>query len=255
MIALAFLSLLFSWTAEYPLLHEMTPAGVDSLLADERWIALDIEEKLEALTLLRIHTPYELGCLGEENDSDPDPLFRLDRADCTVFVVTNAALLHARSFADAESLIHDVHYRDGTVSYKERYHFTTDRITTGQYFKEITTTVAPDSMLETITLTLNRKSDGSRLLPIDWERKLTVRFLPVTHLNEQILQQLPRAYGVAFLKRKNMKNSFLVSHEGILIADDRLHHASSRAGRVIESPLFEYLEGSSFDGMLFFGIR
>lgn len=259
MIAALFAGLALSWLAEYPPLFRAEPAVVDSLLADERWVRLGKEEKLLALARLRTGTPYALGCLGEEAPPDTDPIFRLDRADCTVLVVTDAALLGARSLEEARALTRAIHYRDGVPSFATRFHFTSDRIASSPWFEEITASAVPDSALVPIRVTLNRKASGEALLPIDWSRERTMRYLPAGRIDERILDRLPRACGVAFVDESNARSGYLVSHEGILLERRTLHHASSAAGAVVDIPLLEYLRdaegGTRFDGVLFFSFR
>jgi hypothetical protein len=259
MIAALVLLLPLAWIGEFPLLHQAERSEVDRLLRDERWAALDREEKLLALARLRVGTPYALGCLGEEEEPDTDPLFRLDRADCTVLVVTDAALLRARSLDGARAWIRRVHYRDETPSYASRFHFTEDRIVSSPFFADITPNAAPDSLLRPVRVFLNRKASREALLPIPWEREMEIRYLPTSRVTEEVLDQLPLACGVAFVAEKNIPHGFLVSHEGIVLRRRVLHHASSEAGEVVEVPLLSYLKRPSgvgrFDGVLFYAFR
>lgn len=256
MIAALFLSILLAGAAERAPLHEASWAEIDSLLNDPRWTGRTAEEKLEILADLRTGTPYELGCLGEGREPDEDPVFRLDRADCTVLVVTNAALLHARSVEDAFRWMERIHYRDGRPSFETRYHFTSDRIDSSPFFEDITALAAPDSVLAPIEAKLNRKEGGERLLPLPWERTIALRYLPSGAFTAEILEKLPVPCGVAFLNEKNVRSGFIVSHEGILLDGGILHHASSGAGEAANVPLVEYLAleggGFRFDGLLFF---
>lgn len=249
-------ALAIAWAGSFGPLHEAAPDRIDSLLGDPRWEALSPETKLLVLADLRLGTPYALGTLGEGRGADPDPIFRLDEADCTVLVMTDAVLLHARSLAECVPWMERIHYRDGVPSYESRYHFTADRIFGSRHFRDITGSALPDSLLREISATLNRNERGKRLLPIPWEREITVRYLPSDRVTPEILDRLPEACGVAFLDEKNGERGFLVSHEGILLSRRTLHHASSTAGRVTEVPLLSYLfpeDGvARFDGMLFF---
>ncbi len=259
MIAAILIGLAIGWVNDYPPLDRAKPAEVDSLLADARWAGLDLEGKLLALSRLRVGTPYALGCLGEESGRDRDPLFRLDLADCTVLVVTDAALLHARSLEDARAWMRRIHYRDGEPSYATRYHFTIDRIFSSPFFEEIMDQAAPDSLLRTVEVHLNRKEGGGRLLDIPWSRKIVARYLPSSLVTEEALDRLPAACGVAFVSEKNVPTGFLVSHEGVLLERRVLQHASSAKGMVIETPLLAYLGkgggGAGFDGVVFFAFR
>lgn len=255
----ALLAAALTWTAAYGPLHEAPAARVDSLLADSRWRALSAEEKLIALAPLRVGTPYALGCLGEETPPDEDPFFRLDRADCTVLILTDAALLHATSLADARSWIERIGYRGVPASYENRYHFTADRITASPDFQDLTPALLPDSLLREVHVVLNRAEGGAPLLPIPWERDLRIRYLPASSLDGSILARLPAACGVAFVSEANIPRGFLVSHEGLLLGHEILHHASSSAGRVVDVPLLKYIrrvDGAfRWDGLIFFNFR
>lgn len=236
--------------------HEMDRSAVDSILAGSEWQEGSLEERLRRLTDLRTGTPYAIGCLGEEREPDTDPLFRIDRADCTVLVLTDAALAHSNRLDEVESVITNIHYRDGRATYEDRYHFTSDRILFSPWFEPITAEAAGDSLLDSLSLILNRKSTGEQLLPIDWEREVTVRYLPAERITPEILGRLPGVCGVAFVNEKNGPSGFFVSHEGILLDGNTLHHASSAAGKVVNVHFLEYLiegrEKPRFDGVLFY---
>ena len=231
---------------------------IESLLGSDDWTASGGVERLKRLASLRTGTPYELGCLGEAEEPDRDPLFRLDKADCTVLVLTDAALVRSRSLDEAVDWMKKIHYRDGVPTYRSRFHFTVDRLLSSPAFREITAECFPDSLLRTVEVHLNRDARGETLLPIEWERFVSVRYLPSRLLTTDLLDLLPDACGVAFVDRKNVDRGFLVSHEGILLDQTRLHHASSSAGKVIETDLLDYIrtgeESSRFDGVLFFSL-
>jgi hypothetical protein len=248
-----------AWTSACPPLYRATPGAIDSLLSDERWAALTIEERLLALAPLRVGTPYVLGCLGEGREPDPDPIFRLDQADCTVLVLTDAALVHARSLEDAARWMARIHYRDGKPSYATRLHFTVDRILSSPFFEDLTPDVAPRGALRSVGVRFNRRKGGEPLLAIPWSRSALVRYLPAEEVTQEVLDRLPRACGVAFLAEKNIEKGFLASHEGLLLERRTLHHASSAAGRVVNVPFLDYLRGDGpeprFDGVLFYAFE
>ena len=96
-------------------------------------------DRLKALSILRLNTPYKVGCLGEESGRDDDPIFRLDVADCTVFVLTNVALLHSQTVAEARGMMAILNYQsDSDITFENRLHFTINRNEVVKYFKDIT---------------------------------------------------------------------------------------------------------------------
>jgi len=250
------------WLAGQKKFHQLKDkAAVDRLLADLRKQYPDFVARLRAVALLRVGTPYVLGCLGEEKGPDAQPVFRLDLSDCTVHVLTSAALAHAASYAEARGWMTRLNYypapgRD-PVSYANRVHFTEDRLQTSAYFKDVTARVAPAAALESRTLTLNRKRDGSALLEIPWEKKITVRYIPAAKLNKAMLDRLPVAAGVAFIREKDVPLGLIIGHEGMVIDRGDLVHADSISKRVQRVSLLEYVKKNSdwFDGVVLYEFR
>jgi len=242
-----------------PVLHAANRSEIDSFLAGDRWGALGPTERLRLLTRLRRGTPYKLGCLGEEREPDRDPVFRLDQADCTVLVLTDAALIRARSLDEARERMIGLHYREGRATYEDRFHFTADRILSSPSFEEITGRYIPDSLLRRAEVVLNEGANGEPLLPIPWRRAVQIPYLPTENVTPRLLAGLPPLCGVAFVDRANIDKGYLVSHEGLLIDGRILHHSSSDAGSVVDVPLLDYLRladgRNRFDGMVFYKIH
>jgi hypothetical protein len=255
--------------AELPPLVTLERAAVDSLLAALHVSLPDFSERLRVLVLARLGTPYALGTLGEESGEDTDPVFRLDQADCTVLVVTTAALAHARSVDEARLWMGPLNYRERAggfaVTYADRLHFTADRITDSPLFEDLTAEVARPAERRQVRVHLNRQATGDHLLPIDWQRVLEVDYVP-SALLEPVLDRLPPLTGIAFVREDWVVRGLLVAHEGFLVDGRCLVHASSRAGEVVAVDLVDYLwyrnelEGGRrdrprFDGVMLYGVR
>lgn len=235
-------------------IYQMDNVEVDEFLNYIEQRSLSKEERLERIIEGRIGTPYELGCLGEASGRDPDPVFRLDVADCTVFVMTTAALLNASSYEEARGLMGAINYYPaGDISYENRLHFTTYRNKISPYFTDITREVAGDKA-ERKSVVLNQKrEDGTRLIDIDFEEPIDIYYLPVASVSEELLGELPDYVGVAFLKEGDDQIGLDVRHEGIVVEGKYLIHASSTKGKVAKEDFREYLFNSStFDGIIIF---
>jgi hypothetical protein len=243
---------------------ERSREEIDAEIA--RWQELpDFSSRVRAILLARVGTPYVLGCLGEGAGAAPDSdaVFRLDQVDCTVFVLTTAALAHARSLEEAERNIVFANYRevDGTrpVSYEARLHFTTDRLDASPYFRNVTDQVVPVDLLATRKLTLNVKDNGEPLLPIHWKRPIVLRYLPAASATADLVASLPPVTGVAFVRESFFAKGLEVAHEGVILDGRDLVHASSEAERVVRVPFLEYLRkpggGFRFDGLVFYEFR
>lgn len=246
-------------------LWELTDPEMNHLIARWQEERDDLPSRVRAILLSRLGTPYVLGCLGEGAGAKPDsePVFRLDQVDCTVLVLTTAALAHAHTLDEARENMAVANYReigdDRPITYDGRLHFTEDRLDASPYFENITRDVVPADLLESKTLTLNQQDDGSGLLPIEWTRKIALDFLPVASVTDAVLAGLPPVTGVAFIKRSYFKKGLAAAHEGVLLDGKDLVHASSDSKQVVRVPFREYLrkaDGSPrFDGLVFYAFR
>lgn len=257
-----------AWLASQKKFHEIASdhGAVDRLLAALQKRCPDFQQRLRAIVLLRVGTPYVLGCLGEEAGRDRDPVFRLDRSDCTVHVLTSSALAHSRSWAEARDKMTFLGYypdgaasdrsaiKRGPVTYENRIHFTEDRLVSSPWFAVVPTS----ARAATTTLTLNRKADGSPLLDIPWKRRATVRYVPVDLVTRALLSELPpHVAGVAFVRKKLFAMGLAVAHEGTILDRRWLVHADSIGKRTSKVDFLEYLQRNSdwFDGVIFFAFR
>ncbi|MFH1453307.1 MAG: N-acetylmuramoyl-L-alanine amidase-like domain-containing protein [Armatimonadota bacterium] len=219
------------------------------------------EDRLRAIALMRIGTPYLGGCLGEETAPDTEPLFRWDVSDCTVFVITCSALAHAGNLDGARKMMEVLNYYnppeagDKAVNYNNRIHFTYDRINNNPYFKDITKDLIPEGRLSKVKLTLNRKSDTSKLINIPWEKKVEAYYIPSIKINKKFLEKLPPVCGVAFVREENFPLGIVVSHEGMLIDNKRLIHADSADKKVTDVDFMDYYFNickGYFDGIIIY---
>lgn len=246
------------WLERQPKLYQLSDhAATDRALQEIGRHYSTFAERMRAIALLRVGTPYRLGCLGEEKGRDTAPLFRTDVADCTVLVLTNTAMAHALNWEGARAMMqHLNYYEGGGVSYENRIHFTCDRLLVSRYFKDVTESVAGPGQARTVTLTLNRKADGSKLLQVPFQKKVTMRYVPATAVTKDMLARLPAAAGVAFVRLKNIPKGLLVGHEGLVIDKRFLVHADSVNGHVRKVELVDYLRRNRdyFDGAIFYQI-
>ena len=126
------------------------------------------------------------------------------------------------------------------------------------YTVNITNKLASKNELEEIELTLNRKSDGSEFLKLDWNLNGRFKFIQTDFVDNQLLKKLPQVCGVAFVKKSYNKNGILIAHEGFVIDQKFLIHASSASKKTIQEDLLYYLNSkkeSKFDGVMFYKIR
>ncbi len=220
-------------------------------------------DRLKALNLWRLGTPYGLFCLGEESGIDTDPIIRADSSDCTVHVLSTLAFAESFSWQNARDVMVDIHYKMDEKgakkpTYNSRWHYTSDRLLYHDRTIDITASIASKSDLEKVKIELNKKEDGSEFLDLDWSSEETIYYIPSEKINENILLKLPQVCGVAFVKRKYFKLGIVISHEGYIIDKTNLIHASSEFKKTVNVDFIDYYFENSlpkFDGVMFYKLN
>ena len=220
-------------------------------------------DRMKALNLWRVGTPYGLFCLGEESGRDNDPLLRADSSDCTVHVLTTLAFAESFTWQNARDAMVDIHYKmdengEKKPTYISRWHYTLDRLLHHDRTVDITSSVAYENDLEKVEIELNKKQDGSEFLDLNWSSNETIKFIPTIKITENILLNLPAVSGVAFVKKSYFKMGIVIAHEGYLIDQTDLIHASSEHNKTVNVDFLSYLFNDGeprFDGIMFYKIN
>mgnify|MGYP001026510551 CR=1 FL=1 len=253
----------FAWVESIPDPWILSEVEFESYLPQFQERFPKYHDRLKALNLWRVGTPYGLFCLGEESGIDTDPLLRVDSSDCTVHVLTTIAFAESFTWQNARDAMVDIHYKmdekgEKRPTYKSRWHYTSDRLLNHERTVDITSTVASENEIEKVEIELNKKEDGSEFLDLNWSSEETIYFIPSEKINENILLKLPQVCGVAFVKREYFKLGIVIAHEGYLIDQTNLIHASSEFGKTVNVTFLSYLfvDGEPrFDGVMFYRIN
>ena len=253
----------FAWLKTLPKPWKTSEKELTAILPEFQKQYPNFQQRLKAIVLWRVGTPYEIFKLGEEIEPDPDPIFRLDVSDCTGHVLTSWSLAQSDSWQGARENMIAIHYKPDESgrkipTYKSRWHYTSDRITANPYTVDITRDLVEESDLKTVTLTLNRKEEGGEFLDLNWSRELTAYYIPNEHIGPDLLVKLPEVCGVAFVKPSYFKLGIIVGHEGMIIDREYLIHASQSAGKTVKVDFLKYYfprSGPFFDGILLYAFK
>ena len=112
--------------------------------------------------------------------------------------------------------------------------------------------------MEKVEIELNKKQDGSEFLDLNWSSNETIKFIPTVKITENILLNLPAVSGVAFVKKSYFKMGIVIAHEGYLIDQTNLIHASSEYNKTVNVDFLSYLFNDGdprFDGIMFYKIN
>lgn len=239
-------------------IYTLNPTQLDLVLRELQLRFPDKDDRLKAIATMYLGADYYQEPFIDEL-KDPLP-YR--RTNCTMFVIYAATFLNSSNYEEALEIIRWVHYKGGVVGYKNRYHFTSDRITdpNNKYFADVTMDyVADPSFVREVTLTLNVKQDGSHFFGGklgNWEKPITVKYIKKGDFTIDKLKKLPRSIGIAFVKKSNWPMGLIIGHEGILIDGDLYHSSSPALGLYkIENYLSERFPFSDWEGMMLFEIN
>ena len=250
----------FGWVSSLPKPWTLSNDQVTKLLPQFHKNFPEFEKRLKAINIWRIGTPYGIFKLGEEIAPDHDPLLRIDTSDCTVHVLTSLAFSTSNSWTETREKMIDIHYKpdsDGKKipTYRSRWHYTSDRIINNPYTTDITKSIIQKEDLDSVVIVLNKKTDGSEFLDLNWTSKNTVHFIPARNIDQDILSMLPIVCGTAFVRKSYFKNGIVIAHEGVLIDNKELIHASSEEGKTVKVDLIDYVNNNGslrFDGIMFY---
>ena len=253
----------FNWVETLSKPWSLSEREISEILPQFQQKFPDFHDRLKAFALWQVGKPYELFCLGEETGEDKDPIFRLDVSDCTVHVLTSLASVQSLTWNEAKINLINIHYKPNEngisiPTYKSRWHYTTDRIQDHPSTRNITLGLLPIDQLKTVTITLNKKTDGKAFLDLDWQKPTSIQYISSENLNSKVLQNLPNVAGVAFVRESYFKMGLVVAHEGMVIDQKNIIHASAEYGETVSMDFMEYYfreEGPLFDGVLFYSFH
>ena len=253
----------FEWVENLPSPWMLEDDVFESYLVQFHNRYPDFHQRLKAINLWRIGTPYGLYCLGEENEQDPDPIIRHDSSDCTVHVLTSLAFAKSLTYKEARMNMIDFHYKPDNnnlkvPSYNRRWHFTSDRLLNHPYTVDFTSNLVDLTKIEKINIDLNRKENDELFLDLNWTSNVTIEYIPSNMVDIALLSSLPSICGVAFVKKDYFKLGIVIAHEGYLINRTNLIHASSEFKKTVDVNFINYLKNNEkyrFDGVMFFEIK
>lgn len=251
------------WINQIPKPWKIDENDFDKYLEEFQIRFPDFHQRVKAINLWRVGTPYGIYCLGEEIGIDDDPILRADTSDCTVHVLTTLAFANSSTWSEARNKMIKIHYKPDSLhnhlpSFHSRWHFTSDRILNHNQTVDITSTLFEPGITEQVSIELNIKDNGDEFLDLDWSSLQTITYIPSELISSVVTQKLPPVCGVAFVKVDYFKLGIVIAHEGYLIDQTNLIHASSEHGMTVQIDFMDYLlQGNSyrFDGVMFFKLN
>lgn len=191
---------------------------------------------------------YQDGPLGEGPGAkyDSDPLIDPAHVDCVTFVEQSIAFADTQNAVEASALLQKIRYAGGKIDFEARHHFfISDWIAHNTFCHDVTTTLGMPTAK--VTRTISRRSffekqKAPELGKDTPDKKQTLVYVPVAN-GAAAEARLP---SVALLVFVGKIDWLFALHCGFYVRDANgsgmLYHASSKAGRVIATPLAQYLD-------------
>ncbi|MGB7156821.1 MAG: N-acetylmuramoyl-L-alanine amidase-like domain-containing protein [Tepidisphaeraceae bacterium] len=107
-------------------LYQFSERDVDTYLRYLRQSEPDLHQRIVRLARKNIDQPYELYLLGEApfEQTDPQPIYCLDRSDCVVFAEHTIAMALTDSWPSFMTMLQRIRYKDGQIGVVTRNHYT-----------------------------------------------------------------------------------------------------------------------------------
>lgn len=235
--------------------------------------ALPVEERFVVATEGFLGTKYVLSPLGEGEGPDPDPLVRLDAADCVTMVEQAMALALTPSSAELIETLNHIRYASATPSYPERLHVMEAQwlpvnVARG-LLEDVTRRLGGEAtrrVAKRITAETWREKGGASL-GLAPEAQVTGDFAFDLIPSERALPLLstaPAGLVVVVVRADRPRLVSRITHVGVLIQKPEgpfLRHASRSFKRVVDEPLERYLKRNlefgawTVEGVSLFRIR
>jgi len=226
------------------LLDAWSESELDRLIAKSTKIK-NIGERITYLSGQFLGVPYKESTLIGSATTPETLVINIEAFDCFTFLDCIEAMRLSRSFADFYENLIRVRYKEGIVRYDRRNHFFTDWSEQNREFVNDRTKETGGKKTETVTKILNRKDDGSSLLPGIGSMKRIIFYIPTEGMNKRVCERLQTGDYVGIYSDLPGLD---VSHVGIVVKDGpniNFRHASSAARAVVDQDFSEYISGKA----------
>ena len=107
-------------------LYQFAEREVDAYLRHLSVTEPDLRKRIIHLARKNLAQPYELYLLGEApfEQTDPQPIYCLDRSDCVVFAEHTLAMALSKDFPSFMTMLQRIRYKDGQIGVTTRNHYT-----------------------------------------------------------------------------------------------------------------------------------
>ena len=231
---------------ELILLGNWTTVMLDSMLQESTKIN-DVGPRIDFLSRHFLGTPYQESTLIGDINTPEVFIINLGEVDCFTFLDYVESMRLSSSFSALRENLKKVRYQGGQVSFEKRNHFFTDWPEFNFNVIDDVTEKIGDKKIITIKKLLNKKEDGTYLLPGIQPRERFMNYIPVNAIDDSIISELRTGDYIGIYSEKQGLD---VSHVGIFIREENkiyLRHASSleEYRKVVDQDFKDYIAGKT----------
>jgi hypothetical protein len=218
---------------------------LDHLLQESSAIK-DTGERIEFISRRFLGVGYKESTLIGDINTPEVFVVNLEGIDCMTFVEYVEAMRLSASFPEFVENLKKIRYKQGKVAFKNRNHFFTDWINTGDRFQicphiEDVTERIGGSNTKKAKKRLNLKKSGGLILHGIPSKEREIKYIPVDEIDNAVLDKLKTGDYAGIYSQDDGLD---VSHVGIIIKGTvpvSLRHASSQAGKVVDEDFKKYI--------------
>lgn len=206
----------------------------------------DVGRRIEYLSRRFLGVPYAAATLRGDEMTDEVLVVNLGAVDCFTLIDYVEAMRLSASFAEFRDKLRRVRYRAGIVAFRERNHFFSDWVLHNSGFVRDATAEIGGIDAVRAPKRLNKKDDGTFLIPGVDQRGCVVTYIPSGAMRGVVLDRLQTGdYAGMYSPLAGLD----VSHVGIVVRRGPsllFRHASSAAAhrKVVEVDLVRYVRGA-----------
>lgn len=92
-------------------------------------------------------------------------------------------------------------------------------------------------------------------MDLDWTKNVQLSYIPNENIDSELLSNLLEICGVAFVRESYFNNGLAIAHEGMIIDNENLVHASSIEKETVNVNFLNYYFGDDepvFDGIMIY---
>ncbi|MCG9597617.1 DUF1460 domain-containing protein [Vibrio sp. Isolate25] len=213
----------------------------DVLTAIQNDNQLTTPERIVQTSELFIGVDYETNTLTSINSEKEELVKNFNHVDCFTLLDYVTSLAFSDSFNQFDQNLKLARYLYGNVDFITRRHFFSDWLDDSAFHVQDVTRQLDARAVTTVKQINQKTPEGERWIPSVPIKYKDISFIPREFVDDALIRELKSGDLIGIYSHKRGLD---VSHTGIFIENGDtplLRHASSKEGKVVDSPMLEYL--------------